>query len=255
MKKVIKYVILDILRSKIVLAYTLVLFLISMSVFSLEDNSAKGTLTLLNLILFVVPLISIVFAAIYIYHSAEFVELLVSQPIKRKNIWLSFFLGLSGSLIVAFLIGCGIPVLFFEASITGFLLMVVGSFLTIIFVSIAMLASVLTRDKAKGIGIAIFIWLYFSVLFDGLVLFFLFQFADYPIEKMMIGFSTLNPVDLCRILVLLRLDVSALMGYTGAVFQLFLGDLSGYILAFASLVFWILIPFGISLRIFTNKDL
>ena len=50
MKKIIKYVIIDILRNKIMLAYTVFLLLISLTIFSLEDNSAKGLLSLLNII-------------------------------------------------------------------------------------------------------------------------------------------------------------------------------------------------------------
>ena len=97
----------------------------------------------------------------------------------------------------------------------------VGLLLTIIFVAIALLAAVYTRDKAKGIGIAVLLWLYFSLMFDGLVLFILFQFQDYPLEKPMVVISGLNPIDMSRILILLKLDVSALMGYTGAIFQRF----------------------------------
>ena len=96
MNKILKYVIVDIVRSKVVLSYTLTLFLMSMSVFFLEDNSAKGVLTLMNLILFLVPLVSIIFSTIYIYNSSEFIELLVSQPIKRKSIWKSLFFALWG---------------------------------------------------------------------------------------------------------------------------------------------------------------
>lgn len=39
----------------------------------------------------------------------------------------------------------------------------------------------------------------------------------------MIVLSALNPIDLGRILVLLKMDVAALLGYTGAVFRQFLG--------------------------------
>ena len=226
MKKIIKYVIIDILRNKIVLGYTLFLLLISLSIFNLEDNSAKGLLSLLNIILIIVPLVSILFSAIYVYNSAEFLELLVSQPLKRKTIWLSRFMMLG----------------------TGLLL-------TVIFVAIAMLAAVTTRDKAKGIGIAILLWLYFSLLFDGLVLFLLFQFADYPLEKAMIGVSMLNPIDLSRVLILLRMDVSALMSYTGAIFKDFFGTQKGLMLSFLVLAIWIIIPTWLSLRKFKRKDL
>ena len=255
MKKIIKYVITDILRNKIVLAYTACLLAISLSVFSLEDNSTKGLLSLLNIILIIVPLISIIFSAIYIYNSAEFIELLVSQPLKRKTIWMSLFIGLSTSLSIAFLIGIGLPVCIYEFSVTGIMMIVIGLLLTIIFIGIAMLAALQTRDKAKGIGITILLWLYFSLLFDGLVLFLLFQFADYPLEKIMVGISALNPIDLGRILILLKMDVSALMGYTGAIFKNFFGTNTGMIISFVILLLWIYIPLQISLRKFKKMDL
>lgn len=255
MKKIIKYVITDILRNKIVLVYTLFLLTASLSVFSLEDNTSKGLLSLLNIILIIVPLVSIIFSTIYIYNSAEFIELLVSQPLKRKSIWLSLFAGLAVSLSIAFFIGAGIPVLIFQPDIIGFTMIVTGILVSIIFVAIAMLATVKTRDKAKGIGAAIMLWLYFSLLFDGLVLFLLFQFADYPMEKPMIAVSALNPIDLSRIVILLQLDVSAMMGYTGAVFKDFFGTYPGMIFSSVTLLLWIILPVWYSTRKFNTKDL
>ena len=255
MNKIIKYVIADILRNRIVLVYTLFLLAASFTVFSLEDNSSKGLLSLLNIILIVVPLVSIIFSTIYIYNSAEFIELLVSQPLKRKSIWLSLFTGLAASLSIAFFIGAGIPVLIFQANMIGFTMIITGILLSIIFVAIAMLSTVKTRDKAKGIGAAIMLWLYFSLLFDGFVLFLLFQFADYPMEKFMIGVSAFNPIDLSRILILLQLDVSAMMGYTGAVFKDFFGTYTGLLFSFSVLLFWIILPVWYSTRKFNTKDL
>ena len=255
MKKIVKYVIVDILRNRIVIAYTLFLFVISLSVFSLEDNSAKGLLSLLNLILFIVPLVCIIFSTIYVYNSSEFIELLVSQPLQRRTIWLSLFWGLAGSLTLAFLVGVGIPIFIYQANITGITMVLMGMILSFIFVAIALLAAVITRDKAKGIGLSVLLWLYFSLLFDGLVLFLLFQFEDYPMEKIMIGISALNPIDISRILILLQLDVSALMGYTGAVFKNFFGTQSGFLMAGLILLLWIIFPLWLSVRQFNRKDL
>ena len=255
MKKIIKYVLLDILRNQIVMAYTIFLLIISFSIFSLEDSAGKGLLSLLNIVLIIVPLVSIIFSTIYIYNSAEFIELLVSQPIKRKTLWLSIFIGLTGSMSLAFFIGAGIPVLLFEFSATGITMIATGILLSIIFVAIALLASVRTRDKAKGIGVAILLWFYFSVIFDGLVLFILFQFSDYPIEKFMIGVSALNPIDLARVLIILKMDVSVMLGYTGAVFQNFFGNQWGVIIAGLVLSAWAAIPLLLSLRKFNRKDL
>lgn len=255
MKKVIKYVIIDILRNKIIVSYTLFLMALSFGIFSLEDNPAKGLLGLLNIILIIVPLVSIIFSTIYVYNSAEFIELLVSQPLQRKTIWISLFTGLSCSMALAFLFGAGIPILIYQGDITGLMMIVTGVLLSVIFVSIALLAAVKTRDKAKGIGIAILLWLYFSVLFDGFVLFLLFQFSDYPLEKMMIGVGMLNPIDLTRIIILLKMDVSALMGYTGAVFKDFFGTQTGMNLSFLVLLGWAILPMWLSIRKFKHKDL
>jgi len=255
MNKIIKYVISDILRNKIVIIYTLFLLAASFTIFGVEDNSSKGLLSLLNIILIVVPLVSIIFSAIYVYNSAEFIELLVSQPIRRKSIWLSLFAGLAASLSLAFFIGVGIPVLIYQANTIGFTMVLTGIVLSIIFVSLALLASVKTRDKAKGIGSVIMLWLYFSLLFDGFVLFLLFQFSDYPLEKPMIAVSALNPIDLSRILILLQLDVSAMMGYTGAVFKDFFGTPAGFLFSSGILVLWVILPLWYSARKFDSKDL
>ncbi len=255
MKKLLKYVIVDIVQNKIVLIYTFLLLVISLSVFNLENNPAKGLLSLLNIILIIVPLICIIFSTIYIYNSSEFIELLVSQPLKRKTIWLSIFSGLASSLSFAFFIGAGIPILFYHADATGLTMIAMGLFLTVVFVSIAMLAAGLTRDKAKGIGLSILLWLYLSLIFDALVLFLLFQFQDYPLEKIMVLLSFLNPIDLSRIQILLQMDISALMGYTGAIFREFFGNSTGILLSFLGLFIWIIFPLMISLKKFKRKDL
>jgi len=255
MNRLIKIILLDILRNKIVLGYTAILAVLSWSSFALEDNSAKGILTILNVILFTVPLVSVLFSTIYIYNSSEFIELLLGQPIRRAKIWISLFLSLCLSMVVAFFVGAGIPLLLNSSDAVGLMMIVTGCLVSVIFVSLAFLSSIMTRDKAKGIGIAIMTWLYFALLFDGIVLFLLFQFSDYPIEQAMVGITALSPIDLARILILLQLDVSAMMGYTGAIFKDFFGTSVGLAISFALLVLWAAIPFLISLRKFKRKDL
>ncbi|MEO7263254.1 MAG: ABC transporter permease subunit, partial [Ferruginibacter sp.] len=156
---------------------------------------------------------------------------------------------------LAFFIGAGIPILFFAPSDVGLMMVLVGMFISTVFVSIAFLSSIITRDKAKGIGISIMLWLFFALLFDGLVLFLLFQLADYPIEKFMVAVAALNPIDLSRILILLHLDVSAMMGYTGAVFKDFFGTYVGLIFSISVLFLWIVLPVWYATRKFNTKDL
>jgi len=221
----------------------------------MENNYEKGLVSLLNIVLFVVPLVSIVFSSIYLYNSAEFINLLVSQPLKRENIWLSIFIGLAGAISLSFFVGVGIPIFLYAFSGSGLTLLGCGLLLSVIFVAIAMWTSVLIRDKSKGIGLAILLWLYFGLLFDALVLFLLFQFSDYPIENMMVALSMFNPIDISRILILLQLDLSAMMGYTGAIFRDFFGTGLGMGITLLVMVLWAVIPVFLSVRYFKKKDL
>ena len=255
MGKISKYVILDLIRNRIVLSYLVVLLAISFSLFNLDSNPVKGILGLLNISLLIVPLVSIIFGTIYYYNSADFIELLLTMPIKRKQIIISVYAGLAVALSVAVLLGMGIPILIYSPNATGLTLLIVSIALTWVFVSIAMLASVLTRDKAKGIGVVILLWLYFGLIYDGLLLLILFTFSDYPMEKSMVALSALNPIDLGRIYILLQLDISAIMGYTGAIYRDFLGSSIGMVFAFAMLFVWIIIPLLLCIRRFNRKDI
>ena len=86
MNKIARFILFDILKNKIVIFYTILLFIISWSVLGLESNYTKATLSLLNVVLLVVPLVSIIFSTIYVYNSSQFIELLLSQPVPPMSI-------------------------------------------------------------------------------------------------------------------------------------------------------------------------
>src|ERR1043166_914343 len=255
MMKLSRYVLYDILRSKIVIAYTMFLFVISMTLFRMEDNNGKAMLSLLNIILIVVPLISMIFATIHYYNSYEFIELMLSQPMSRTRILLSEYSGVAVSLMSAILVGIGVPVVVFSPDATGLAMIFTACALTLVFTSIAFWASVKAKDKARGIGFALLLWFYFSLIYDGLILLILFSFSDYPLEKLTLLLSALNPIDLGRIFIMLKMDVSALMGYTGALYQDFFGSLAGMLFTMGIMLIWIMLPLYRAVRDFRKKDL
>ena len=255
MTRISKYVLYDIVRNKVLIAYTLFLLVVSMSLFQMESNSSKAMLSLLNIVLIVVPLISLVFSTIHWYNSYEFIELLLTQPISRRKVLLSEYSGVSASLVTAVLTGIGIPVLLYNFDAIGISLVLIACLLSMVFTSIAFWASVKSRDKAKGIGIALLLWFYFALIFDGLLLLFIFNFSDYPLEKLTVVLSSLNPIDLGRIFMMLHMDVSALMGYTGATYKDFFGSSLGTLYTIGIMLAWIVIPLLLALRSFNKKDL
>jgi len=255
MMKLSRYVLYDILRSRIILAYTLFLFIVAMSLFRMEENNSKAILSLLNIILIVIPLVSMVFATIHYYNSYEFIELMLSQPISRTRILTSEYAGVSLSLLSAFWAGVGIPVLFYSFNSTGLAILFTGSALSLVFTSLAFFASVKSRDKARGIGITLLVWFYFALIYDGLILLILFTFSDYPLEKATLVLSALNPVDLGRIFIMLKMDVSALMGYTGALYKDFFGGWEGMLFTAGTMLLWLTVPLLLAIRSFKKKDL
>jgi Cu-processing system permease protein len=255
MIKIAKYVLYDILRNRFILLYTLFLLIVTLSMFSLDSDPGKSTLSLLNIILLVVPLVGVIFTTIHFFNSYEFIELLLSQPVNRKTIFFAEFLSVALALSCAFLVGVALPMVLLNLNASTFYLILAGLLLTFVFVALAFGASVSTRDKAKGIGIALLFWFYFTLIYDGLVLYIIYSFSDYPLEKITLLLVSLNPVDLARIIILLKLDLSALMGYTGAFYKNFFGSHLGIIYSFLFLLCWIAIPLFLSLRKFLKKDI
>ncbi len=255
MKTIVKYVLLDLFRNRTILVYTILLIVLSLGVLNIDENPAKGLLSLLNVTLLFVPIITILFSTIYFFNSVEFTELLLSQPIKRQKVLLSEFIGVAFSLSAAYAVGVGIPLLFLVSGTESLILVLTGILLTLIFSSLALLIFVRSKDKTKGIGIALITALFFTLLFDGLLIAFIYSFSDYPIDQAVIGIIAFNPIDLARVLMLLQLDVAVLMGYSGALFKQFLGSATGSIFSVCCMLFWILIPLILSVRIFRKKDL
>jgi Cu-processing system permease protein len=208
----------------------------------------------------VIPIISIVFGTIYFYNNKNYITFMLSQPISRTILYSGLYFGLVIPFLLSFLVGIGLPVIFnfeifLESWIALSMVFICGVFQTIIFTALAFLIATLNDDKLKGLGISIFIWLFFTIIYDGLILFLLQIFQDYPIEKLALGLTLVNPIDIGRILTIIKFDVSALMGYTGAIFENFFGNNIGIAVSFLVLMLWFLFPFLIGLRKFKTKDI
>jgi Cu-processing system permease protein len=253
-KKIFKYVVKDLVRGKLFLGYTFLLLLVSGGVTYIGSDDSKAVVSLLNVVLLVVPLVSIIFGTIYFYNSLEFMELLLTQPVKRSSIFSAEYLGLSSVLSLSFLIGIGLPGLISGFSITFAFLIAAGVMLTFIFVGIAYFISVVDNDKTRAVAFSIIIWLFLSLIYDGVILILSFVFMDYPIENIVLVLSALNPIDLSRIMIILNLDLSALMGFTGASFEKYLGSGTGVLIAFFLLILWIVIPYYFTLRKFRKRN-
>ncbi len=247
------------MRSRWSYVYFLFYLLLGVVLLFLNNDLSKAVITLMNVIIILVPLIGTIFGVMYYYNSREFTELLLAQPVKRSSIFLGQYFGVATSLSMSLVIGLGMPFVFYgifnSNAIWDFsLLLITGAFLAFIFTALAFVIALRNENKIKGFGYAILLWLFMAVIYDGIFLMSLLYFEDYPLDKFSLVATMLNPVDLSRVLILLKLDISALLGYTGAVFQKFFGTNFGLILSSALLALWVLIPTFFIWRIAKKKD-
>ena len=259
MFKILKYSFYDLMRSRWSYVYFLFYLLLGLVLLFLNNDLSKAVITLMNVIIILVPLIGTIFGVMYYYNSKEFTELLLAQPIKRSSIFLGQYFGVALSLAMSLIIGLGLPFIFYgifnSDAIGNFvLLLVTGAFLSLIFTALAFVIALINDNKIKGFGYAILLWLFLAVIYDGIFLMSLVFFEDYPLDKFSLAATMLNPIDLSRVLILLKMDISALLGYTGAVFQKFFGTNLGIILSSLMLVLWVSIPLYLIRRISGKKD-
>ena len=248
----------DLSRNKWIVAHGAGFFLVAEGLFWFGGTGPQVVLSMLNVVLIVVPLVALVFGTIHVYASREFVELLLAQPVPRGQLFAGLYLGLALPLAGAFALGAGIPFAVHLSAGAGVgalaALFAAGIGLSVAFAAIASWIALATDDRLKGVGIALGTWLAATFVYDGLVLAVTAVFGDYPLEKPMLAMMLLNPVDLARVLVLTRLDVSALMGYTGALFQQTFGTAVGTTAALAALVVWCAVPLAMAVRRFRRRD-
>lgn len=257
--KVVRYELQNVIRNRWVLGYALLFFLATELLLRLGGTTPRAILSLLNVVLLLVPLVTIVFGTIYWHGAREFTELLLAQPVPRSALFHGLFAGLVLPLSAAFVAGVSLPVLLrgglvaSEATLLA-LMLVAGVALTAVFGALATLIAGVVDDRLKALGVALGVWGLMTIAWDGVVLWVTVAFANYPLERPLLGLTFLNPVDLARVLLVLRLDISAMMGYTGAVFARFLGGWTGTTAAVAGLVAWALVPGLFALRAFRRRD-
>lgn len=257
--KVMKYAFFDLLRSRWMVIYTLFFLAATGGLLYFGDDAAQAALSSLNLVLLVIPLVSLMLGMNHYYYTRDFVQLILTQPVARWSVFAGQYAGVALPLAGAFVLGTGVPFLVYGIGRpldVGMVSSLLGSgaLMSLVFTAIAFWLGLANEERARALGLALAIWLGLTIVYDGLMLYFIVVAQAYPIEGAVIGLSLLNPIDLSRILVLLQLDTAALMGYTGALFRTFLGSSTGALVSVAALLAWVAVPVAFGLFAFRRKN-
>jgi Cu-processing system permease protein len=221
---------------------------------------ARVTLSLMNLVLFIVPLTGLVLGVTSITGSSGTLPLLLAQPVGRGEVLLGKFLGLGAAITVAQAVGFGgggALVAFYAgaAQVPGFIVLALLSLaLGWLTVAAALCIAALWPDRLRAISAALLLWLLMVVAYDLAVLGATSIFNGVPLQAVLFPALLLNPVDLCRVLTTLAIGSGALFGPTSAVLVRFFGTTGGIALGVAVLLLETAIPLAVGVAVFRRRD-
>lgn len=213
----------DRMRNRWVLAVTLVFTIFSLVIayFGGAQQGAVGfrsieftIASLVSLVIYLIPLIALLlgFDAIVGERERGSLDLLLSLPITRLELLLGKYLGLAAALTLSTLVGFGLVAVLLYQHISwaglyhyiGF--MISSVLLGLAFLSMAVLMSVVARDRTRASGLAIAMWFFFVLVFDLLLLGILVGTGGSFGGDAFAWLLLLNPADVFRILNVFSLD-------------------------------------------------
>ena len=223
---------------------------------------ARTSASLLNLVLYIVPLVALTMGTLSLTGERGAGELLFSQPVTRAEVLLGKLLGLFASIFTATLVGFGLGGMVI-AAMTGAegalrypLFVGLALLLALVFLSLAALVSALCRRQAKAFGVVLFVWFFFVLFYDLLVIGGTFLLKERAANRFIFTSLFGNPVDMARVAGLIVLDGQAVFGAAGAALTRFLGGEAWSIgLLILGLLAWVVVPFWLSQRLLRRQDI
>ncbi|HET6271447.1 MAG TPA: ABC transporter permease subunit [Bacteroidota bacterium] len=230
--------------------------------FSGLQSFTRTSASLLNLVLYVVPLVSLTMGTLSFTGDKGAAELLFSQPLTRSEVILGKLLGLffsiSLSTLIGFTLAGGIIMVGNgpEGVVPYALFVLLSLALSLVFLGIAVLVATVNRRKSRAFGVALFLWFFFVLFYDlialGGTLFFRGSSANVFLFVSLFG----NPVDMVRVATLILLDNITIFGAAGAVMLRFLGgQTSSVALLVVGLAVWATLPVIVANRLMRRQDL
>jgi Cu-processing system permease protein len=223
---------------------------------------ARTSASLLNLILYVIPLVALTMGTLSFTGDAGSNELLYSQPVSRVDVMLGKLAGLFASIVTATFIGFGAAgvIISLKSGTEGAsrypILICFSLLLALIFLSLSALISTLSRRKVKAFGLSIFAWFFFVLFYDLLVIGSTFLFKERTANTLIFGSLFGNPVDIVRVSCLMLLDGQNIFGAAGASLLKFTGgEASSLTLLVVTLAFWIIAPAGLAQMLMRRQDI
>lgn len=223
---------------------------------------ARTSASLLNLVLYIVPLVALTMGTLSFTSEKNSGELLFAQPVTRTEILFGKLMGLFASVFASTVIGFGLAGFIIAAKagtdgalryplFVGFALL-----LALIFLNISALVSSLCQRKTKAFGVVLFLWFFFVLFFDLLVIGCTFLLKERTANTFIFVSLFANPVDMMRVASLMTLDGKEIFGAAGAALTRFLGgETASILLLVFGMIAWAVVPILLSKLVIKRQDI
>jgi Cu-processing system permease protein len=220
----------------------------------------RTAVSLLNLALYLLPLVGLVLGAHAFSVEDGGTELMLAQPVGRGTVLLGRAAGLTLTLALVSAIGFGLAGVVVlvgagPSGLAGYLIVAAGS--TVVGaagLAVGVLLGVGARRRLTAVAMALVVWVVLAVLFDFAAIA-LLQFTGYGQPgPLLVALLAANPIDGMRALALVSLGADVLLGPTGAALSRLLSPSGGGMLVGTALLAWCVIPLLLAARAFGRKD-
>jgi Cu-processing system permease protein len=226
------------------------------------DGFARTTMALVPVVLLLVPLSALILGVSGQSAEPESEPFLFGQPVSRQAILIGRWLGESIALAAAIIIGLGFggAIVAFGSGIEALpqFSFFVGTavVLAMIFLSIGAAIAAATDKRIVALGIAIFAWFVFVLLYDGAVLSLAGWITGSRGGRVLFASVFGNPVDLIRIAALSVSGTPNVLGAAGDAWVRYLGGAAGAVIAATvGLLIWLVGPLLVGMRLIGGRDL
>lgn len=222
----------------------------------------RTSASIINLGGFLIPLFALLLGVFSFLTNAEYLDMLITQPVPRSQVLLGRYFGLVITVLGASVLGFGLPgiiialVIGVEGALSYLLVICYSILLAIAFTGISVLITLLSGRRQIALGIALAIWIFYELLYGVLMLGMTLYFSP-AVLKVVLSIGLLgNPIDIARVLSLLQVGGPHLFGPAGATLIKMTGSsFLASVVGLGGLLMWVVVPVFISIKVFKKQDL
>lgn len=212
-------------------------------------------MSVLNSVLYFNLASVLIFAPLAWQNSADFISLVLSQPVSRRSVFGARVLSFAVPVILTTAVSLVVQMIYNLETREVLRILIAQGILQWIAICCGFLIAILIEDRMKAIAVAVGVAFLIGFALDALNLWIMINYSAYPLEKLVLFLSLLNPLALLKYLNMVEQNSSLWIGYAGLMLTRAWKDGALQFIGAIALLIWSVVPLVIAWQWFERKDL